>query len=117
MIDMKEIGKRIKKQRKLMGLTQKQLSELVDCNPHYISTIECGRSHPSADTFIAIADHLHLSLDYMIHGNSPLENCPASLVNMIEMCSADDLEHLEYFLQSILFHRKSGTEKQEPGPQ
>ena len=99
MIDMPQIGKRVKKQRLLLGMKQKELAELVNCDTHYISDIECGRCHPSADILVSLADHLDLSLDYMIRGRSLRDSCPPSLLQLVEMTDPEDLEKLSLILQ------------------
>lgn len=47
MDNKKLIGKRIKELRKHKGLTQEQLSELIDIEPGSLSGIESGRFFPS----------------------------------------------------------------------
>ncbi len=47
MDNKKLIGKRIKELRKHKGLTQEQLSELINIEPGSLSGIESGRFYPS----------------------------------------------------------------------
>lgn len=47
MDNKKLLGKRIKELRKHKGLTQEQLSELIDIEPGSLSGIESGRFFPS----------------------------------------------------------------------
>ena len=101
MIDMAQVGIRIRTQRKSLKLTQQALAEKVGCNAHYISDIEHGRRHPSADLLDSLANELDLSLDYMIRGVSPLESCPAVLYSMIETAEPADLKRLELILASL----------------
>lgn len=48
------------------GLTQKQLAKILYLNKHCISSYERGRSQPSHDTLVAIADYFHVSVDYLL---------------------------------------------------
>ncbi len=57
-MDTRLVGKRIKQVRKERGLTQEQLSQLVDLSPNYLSNIETGLKTPKLDTFVAIINAL-----------------------------------------------------------
>ena len=61
-----KIGKRIQEARKARGLTQAELSQLVDITPKYLSNIECGAKVPRLETFIAIANALGVSADELL---------------------------------------------------
>ncbi|MCD8015633.1 MAG: helix-turn-helix domain-containing protein [Lachnospiraceae bacterium] len=73
-MDLLEIGYRIKAARKREKLTQEMLAELVNVTPHYIYEIEQGRKTMSLQTLEQISSTLHLSLDYLIWGDSGPNN-------------------------------------------
>lgn len=56
------LGNRIKRLRKLRGLSQEELSEKVDIDPKHLSRIEVGRGFPSLDTLERLADALNVEL-------------------------------------------------------
>lgn len=56
----------IKKYRNEKKLSQEQLSELLDCDPTYISRIEKGKRDPSIDFFIKFSNLSMISLDYLL---------------------------------------------------
>ncbi|MEW6674553.1 MAG: helix-turn-helix transcriptional regulator [Nitrospirota bacterium] len=56
------LGARIKELRKTRGLTQDQLSEMVDIDSKHLSRIEVGRSYPSLDVLERIAVALNVEL-------------------------------------------------------
>ncbi|MDY0385001.1 helix-turn-helix transcriptional regulator [Trichlorobacter sp.] len=58
----KLFGARVKELRKIRGLSQEQLSELVMVDPKYISFIECGRNTPSFETMEKIAIALQVEI-------------------------------------------------------
>lgn len=58
----KLIGNRIKELRRLRGLTQEQLAEMVDIDPRHLSGLETGRYFPSFVTLIKITEHLDIEL-------------------------------------------------------
>lgn len=66
--DKISVGKRIKKQRRLLGITQKEFAKSLHLNSNYYSDIECGLCGMSIQTLIFISQKLKLSLDYIIFG-------------------------------------------------
>lgn len=67
-IDYEEIGKRIAKSRKELGLKQYQLCEMIDVNYKYISNLETGRSAPSLELIISLCNALKVTPDYFLSG-------------------------------------------------
>ncbi len=65
-INLVQLGKRVSEIRKQRGLSQTKLSELIQKSPTYISYIECGLKSMSLDTFVAIANELHVSADELL---------------------------------------------------
>ncbi len=57
-----KLGLRIKELRKLRGLTQDKLSEMVGIEAKHLSRIEVGSSYPSLDTLEKIAVALKAEL-------------------------------------------------------
>ena len=76
--NIKEIGKRIRNARKAKGLTQEQLSEMIDMSTNNLSYLECGHTGLSVPALIAICECLEVSSDYILFGtksktgNSPV---------------------------------------------
>ena len=58
----RRVGARIKALRMKKGLTQEQLSELVQINSKYLSGIERGRENPTFNTLISLAKSLQVDL-------------------------------------------------------
>lgn len=65
-MDTKAIGKRISLFRDRAGLTQVALAEKIGCTPQHISAIERGAKTPKLDTFVAIANVLHVQPDLLL---------------------------------------------------
>lgn len=57
-MNARQIGKRIQLVRKERGLTQEQLSQMVNLSPNYLSNIETGFKTPKLETLIAIMNAL-----------------------------------------------------------
>jgi len=56
------IGARIKDIRNKKGLTQEQLSEKMEINPKYLSSIERGNENPTLNTLIKLPESLEVEL-------------------------------------------------------
>ena len=54
------IGARIKEIRNKKGLTQEQLSEKMEINPKYLSSIERGNENPTLNTLIKLSESLEV---------------------------------------------------------
>ena len=57
-----ELGKNIKKYRKLNNMTQEKLAEIIDVEINSISSIETGKFFPSPENMIKISNALKISL-------------------------------------------------------
>jgi transcriptional regulator with XRE-family HTH domain len=60
------LGKRIKEARKRSKLTQENLAEKVNISTVYLGEIERGNKMPSIPVFIAIAEALGVSCDFLL---------------------------------------------------
>ena len=67
-INGKEIGKRIRTERKRNGLTQAKLAERLGISLNTIGRIEVGIRMPSIELFVELAELFEVSLDYLILG-------------------------------------------------
>ena len=59
----KIIGKRIQQFRKKKGMTQEELSEIIDISPHYLSALERGIYNIKLETLVKILNTLDISAD------------------------------------------------------
>ncbi len=71
-LDLIALGKRIQAVRKKKGLSQNELSELIDKTPTYLSYIENGTKCVSLDTFVDIVNSLNTTADDLLKDS--LEN-------------------------------------------
>lgn len=65
-MDAKVFSERLKAVREAKGLTQEQLSALVDTSPNHLSALERGIKLPRLETFVAIANALDVSADALL---------------------------------------------------
>jgi len=68
-MDAKKLGQNIKKYRKEAGLTQDKAAELSGLSVNYFRQLELGNKTPRLETFIKIAEALHVSADRLLSGN------------------------------------------------
>ena len=66
--DLREIGERISKRRKLMGLTQEQLAEQMDVSIQMISNLERGVKAIRIDNLVKLSRILRVTTDYILTG-------------------------------------------------
>ena len=65
-MDAQKVGRRIQDVRKSRGLTQAELSQMVDLSTKYISNIECGFKTPTLNTFVSIANALQCDANLLL---------------------------------------------------
>lgn len=69
-LDYKLIGKRIRRRRKELGLTQAKVAERADFSDKYLSNIERGVSIPSTEVVMRIALALETTPDEFLVGTA-----------------------------------------------
>lgn len=86
MDNKKLLGKRIKEIRKSKGLTQEQLSEMIDIETSSLSGIESGRFFPSLHVLEKIADVFDVELiEFFKFSSVNLpENIDKAIIDIIE---------------------------------
>ncbi|MCI8314438.1 MAG: helix-turn-helix transcriptional regulator [Lachnospiraceae bacterium] len=70
MLDREKVGKALLEQRKIKGMTQKQLADLLNVSYQAISRWEQGISLPSVDMMYNIAQVLDTTVDSLLNGLS-----------------------------------------------
>jgi len=63
------IGKHIRKLRREMGLTQEEFSKKVKLHAKQLARYEAGRTVPSAEVIIRVAQFCNVTTDYLILGS------------------------------------------------
>lgn len=114
-MELENIGMRIRRKRKEMGITQLQIQELTGISSGNLSDIENGRKLPSAPTIIALSDALDCSTDWILKGVSRFdEKIFFSDQDLEIMDGIRDLnEHDKNVLIAVLNAQKGENEKME----
>lgn len=66
-----ETGKRIKKAREELGVSQEAFSEQLNISRNHLARIEIGLRSASIEVLIAISEITNLTLDYLAMGKEP----------------------------------------------
>ncbi len=74
--DMTAMGKRIKEQRKALGLTQQDIYEKIDVSQNHYSRIENGHVGVSLEVLVQLSDILNISVDYILTGHISEDKLP-----------------------------------------
>lgn len=62
---------KLKELRLLRGITQQQLSEIINISQQSISRYESGQHYPDIDTLVLIADYFNVPLDMLVDRQWP----------------------------------------------
>ena len=91
-LDRKEMGRRISKRRKALGIKQAVLAEKIGVNGNHLSSVETGKVTSSLELFVKICDELGVTPDYLLEGAMHSNNVPQSIVDHLRLCSEDDVD-------------------------
>ena len=85
------VAQRICAARKAKGLTQEELAARADISPTHVGVIERGLKTPNLDTFVAIANALEVSADYLLQDvvDKSCENASTELSRLISKQSPE----------------------------
>ena len=88
-IDYVAVGKRIRELRRKLGITQLELSEMINVSPPHMSNIENGNKNVGVETLVKIANVLHISTDELLEDNleGKLVASPQTFATLIQDCS------------------------------
>lgn len=97
-----EMGIRIKNRRKELKMNQSKLAEYLDISNNHMSSIETGRQKPSMDTFLLLCETLKVTPDYLLLGSMHANNIPQNIVDMLPLCSPDDIHLALKFIELLV---------------
>lgn len=65
---MTEMGERIEKSIKDLGISQAEFCRRSGLTEVYICNLKAGRHYPRLDTLMILSEGLGVSLDYLVYG-------------------------------------------------
>ena len=105
-LDYAEIGKRIARRRKELGLKQVEVCERAEINDKYLSCIESATSIPSLDVIMRLASALDTTPDEFLIGSTHRENENwRDVAEMLRNMNTKELSLAKSFLSWILEQR------------
>lgn len=78
---MAHLGELIAELRQDKGLTQKELGDILCVSSGTISNYENGVHLPDVDKVIALANYFHVTTDYLLSSNLPVELLQQAITN------------------------------------
>ena len=105
-MDYKEIGERIRKERQKLGLTQYQLAERINISLQHVGKIERGEKRFSYETIVNISKSLNTTLDYLSFGYDSKEKSPErlELELLTNKLPDNEIPLLNDFVRAMLVH-------------
>ena len=92
------VGKRLRRRRRLLGLTQQQLAESIGIRFQQIQKYECGANRVTASRLYELAVALNVPVNYFFEGlqaaTAPA-NAPGAPANDRDLIAADVLSQKE----------------------
>ena len=92
------VGKRLRRRRRLLGLTQQQLAESIGIRFQQIQKYECGANRVTASRLYELAVALNVPVNYYFEGLNQVAvgaNTPGAPANDRDMIAADVLSQKE----------------------
>ena len=96
---LKDIGERIRRQRKFRELTQEEVSSLLGVTPNFYSKVERGLHGLSYDSLIELSKILGVSVDYILTGKVA-SDISSPILDIINTAPIDK----RIYLEQILFY-------------
>ena len=96
---LNDMGQRLSKRRKQLGLTQEQLAEKATTQT--ISTAETGRKALRPENILKLCDALDISIDYLFRGEFNNEDF-SILSTKISQLTPEQYQYLETIIDTFI---------------
>ncbi|MCI6995810.1 MAG: helix-turn-helix transcriptional regulator [Eubacterium sp.] len=108
-----DIGKRIKTQRELLGITREELAEKIGITPRFCYDLELGLKGMSVQTLYKLVETLHVSSDYLLFGEQKEEQGVAAGISLLKACPVDKRQFLNKIISTYLQALKPSMEEED----
>ena len=103
-------GARIREARTKVGLTQKEVSELLGVSAHSVWCWEAGKTKPSGEHLVDLASRCEVSTDWLLGRDvveaDVLEHVEASFHSAVAGLPLEDLEAIQDFIEFVREQRR-----------
>ena len=105
-IDYKELGKRIRAERRKQDLTQEKLAEMANISDSFMGHIERGGRTLSIETLAKLANALNLSIEYIIcrEFNYQPDMLPAEILDALNRMSGNQRKVFLNMMKTLAAH-------------
>jgi len=105
-IDYKELGKRIRAERRRQDLTQEKLAEMAEISDSFMGHIERGGRTLSIETLAKLANVLNLNIEYIICGehNYRPDMLPEEIHNALNRMSSSQRKVFLNMMKTLAAH-------------
>ena len=93
-----QIGKRLYKRRKEMGLTQEAMAERLGMSLTFYGEIERGRKRLSIEKILMVYEQTGMNPDYLLTGKGPLDQ---AVMEIFKSCPEEKRPVLEQILSNL----------------
>ena len=103
-------GARIREARTKVGLTQKEVSELLGVSAHAVWCWEAGKTKPSGEHLVDLASRCEVSTDWLLGRDvveaDVLKQVEASFRSSVAGLPLEDLESIQNFIEFVREQRR-----------
>lgn len=105
-IDYKELGKRIRAERRKQDLTQEKLAEMAEISDSFMGHIERGGRTLSIETLVKLSNALNLNIEYIICGehNYQPDMLPAEILDALNRMSTSQRKVFLNMMKTLAAH-------------
>jgi transcriptional regulator with XRE-family HTH domain len=89
------VGKRLRRRRRLLGLTQQQLAESIGIRFQQIQKYECGANRVTASRLFELSVALNVPVNYFFEGLQSMNQSPVPGAPANDLIAADVLSQKE----------------------
>lgn len=103
-MDYYKIGQKIRKFRKIQGLSQEELAEKIGISTTHMSHIETGNTKLSLSVFVDIANALNVQTDDLLNDRDILRTDRANkeLSEILETCTSEQLNVIADVVKAVI---------------
>ena len=104
-IDVKKlVGKRIREYRKMRGMSQETLSEIIEIGSKHLSNIELGKNMPNPQLLLKISKAFDIEIKdlFEIFHLLPKEKLKTALFDLIERLNEEQLRSTYKYIKSFV---------------
>lgn len=95
------MGKRIAERRKLLNLSQEELSERADVSPQLLSTAERGTKALRPENLLKISSALGVSVDYLLTGEI-IDKDFLLISRKLQSATPEQIRHIENIIDTCI---------------